>query len=144
MKKTDEPIVVEESFNVSKRELWHAITEVSRMTKWFFENIPSFEPRVGFKTGFIIENEGRIFPHLWRVSEVNPEQSITYEWKYEGYKGNSYVTFELSEHENGSKLVLTHLVTETFPQNIEEFKRESCIGGWNWFIRKRLKEYLEQ
>lgn len=46
-------------------------------------------------------------------------------------------------HSN-SKLILTHQVTETFPQNIEEFKRESCTGGWNWFIKKSLKEYLEK
>lgn len=144
MKKTDEPIIVEETFNVSTRELWSAITELNRMTKWFFENIKSFEPKVGFETHFIIKNEDRIFPHLWRITEVKPEKRITYNWKYEGYEGDSFVTFELSEYENSSKLILTHQVTETFPQNIEEFKRESCIGGWNWFIKKSLKEYLEK
>ena len=144
MKKTDEPIVVEETFAVSKRELWSAITELDRMTKWFFDNIRSFEPRLGFETRFIVTNKDRIFPHLWRIIEVIPEKRITYNWKYEGYEGNSLVTFELSESENNSTLILTHEVTETFPQNIEEFKRESCIGGWNWFIKKNLKEYLEK
>ena len=144
MKKTDEPIVVEETFAVSKRELWSAITELDRMTKWFFDNIRSFEPRLGYETRFIVTNKDRIFPHLWRIIEVIPEKRITYNWKYEGYEGNSLVTFELSESENNSTLILTHEVTETFPQNIEEFKRESCIGGWNWFIKKNLKEYLEK
>lgn len=144
MKKSNKPIVVEETFKVSTRELWSAITELNRMTKWFFENINSFEPKVGFETRFIVKNEDRIFPHLWRITEVNSEKSITYNWKYEGYEGDSFVTFELFEYENSSKLILTHQVTETFPENIEEFKRESCLGGWNWFIKKSLKEYLEK
>lgn len=144
MKKSNKPIVVEETFKVSTRELWSAITELNRMTKWFFENINSFEPKVGFETRFIVKNEDRIFPHFWRITEVNSEKSITYNWKYEGYEGDSFVTFELFEYENSSKLILTHQVTKTFPENIEEFKRENCLGGWNWFIKKSLKEYLEK
>lgn len=143
MKKTDDPIVVEQTFTVSIPELWRAITELNRMTKWFFENIESFEPRVGFETSFTVKNENRIFTHLWRITEVKPKESITYNWRYEGYVGNSFVTFKSSEYEKGSKLTLICQVTEDFPQDIEEFKRESCIGGWNWFIRKRLKEYVE-
>lgn len=144
MKKTDEPIVVEQTFNVTRPELWKAITELNQMTKWFFENIESFEPKVGFETNFVVKNNNRIFPHLWRITEVEPEEKITYNWKYEGYEGDSYVTFKLSEYKDGSKLTLIHRVTESFSQNIEEFKRESCIGGWNWFIRKSLKNYLEK
>jgi len=144
MKKTDEPIVVEQTFHVSRTELWSAITELNRMTQWFFENIGSFEPKVGFETSFIVKNNSRIFPHLWRITEVKPGERITYNWRYEGYEGDSYVTFELSDHENGSKLTLTHKVTETFSQNMEEFKRENCSGGWKWFIKRSLKEYLEK
>ncbi len=144
MKKTDEPIVVEQTFDVSRQELWSAITELNRMGKWFFENIESFEPKVGFETSFIVKNENRIFPHLWKITEVTPEESITYNWRYEGYEGDSLVTFKLSDYNDGSKLTLIHQVIEAFPQNIEEFKRESCIGGWNWFIKKNLKEYLKK
>lgn len=144
MKKTDEPIVIEETFDVSIQKLWKAITDINCMTKWFFENIKSFEPRVGFETRFIIKNEDRIFPHLWKITDVRPEKSISYNWKYEGFEGDSFVRFELSENGKGSKLMLTHTVTETFPQNIAEFKSESCIEGWNWFIKNRLKEYLQK
>ncbi len=31
-----------------------------------------------------------------------------------------------------------------FFENIPEFKRESCIEGWTYFIKKRLKEFLEE
>jgi len=38
--------------------------------------------------------------------------------------------------------VLTCEVVEDFDDNIEEFKRESGIEGWNYFIKNRLKEFL--
>jgi hypothetical protein len=40
--------------------------------------------------------------------------------------------------------VLTVEVLEDFPDDIPEFRRESCIGGWNYFINHRLKEYLDK
>lgn len=142
MKITDEPVVVIQTFRVSKDRLWNAITDLDQMKQWFFENIEAFEPRVGFETSFIVENEGRIFPHHWRITAVEPLRKISYNWRYEGYAGNSLVTFEISKLENGCKLMLTHEFTENFPQEIPEFRRESCKEGWNWFIQKKLMEYL--
>ena len=135
-------VVVEQTFQVSKETLWGAITELGQMTQWFFDNIEAFEPKIGFKTKFVIENEGRIFPHLWTIIDVKPYEKITYNWRYEGYAGDSDVTFELIELVNGIKLKLTHQVLESFPQNIPEFTRESCLGGWNYFIKERLMSYL--
>lgn len=34
------------------------------------------------------------------------------------------------------------IVLESFPQNTPEFKRESCVGRWGYFIKHRLKNYL--
>jgi uncharacterized protein YndB with AHSA1/START domain len=143
MKDTDEAIIIEQTFQVSIDQLWNALTELKQMKQWFFENIEAFEPKVGFETRFIVENEGRVFPHLWKITEVEPGRKISYNWKYEGYAGDSFVTFQLSEQGNFSKLTLTHRVTESFPQDIPEFKRESCEEGWNWFIKQRLKAYLK-
>ncbi|WP_340066835.1 SRPBCC domain-containing protein [Ascidiimonas aurantiaca] len=142
MKITDPPIVIEHHFQTSKEKLWHAITEQGQMVQWFFDNIEAFEPVVGFKTHFVVKNEGRIFPHLWKITEVEPYKKITYNWKYEGYPGDSDLTFELIKQKNGTKLRLTHQILESFPQNIPEFKRESCLGGWHYFIKQRLHDYL--
>jgi uncharacterized protein YndB with AHSA1/START domain len=143
MKTTDKPIVVKQIFNVSADRLWSAITELKQMKQWFFENIESFEPKVGFTTSFLVENEGRRFMHLWKITEAEPCKRITYNWKYEGYAGDSWVTFEISEQENHTLLTLTHQITESFPQDIPEFKIESCMEGWTWFIKQSLKNYLE-
>jgi uncharacterized protein YndB with AHSA1/START domain len=139
----DKPIVVEQTFDVSPEELWKAITELKQMTQWFFENIPSFQPRAGFETRFVIENEGRIFPHLWKITEVEPFKKITYNWRYDGYAGDSFVSFELFDQGKITKLKLTHTITEDFPPNIPEFTRESCFNGWNYFISKSLVDYLK-
>jgi uncharacterized protein YndB with AHSA1/START domain len=142
MKTTGQPIVLEQSFDVSREVLWRAITERGQMIQWFFENIEAFEPEVGFHTRFVVENEGRVFPHLWHITQVVPFHKITYNWKYEGYPGDSFVTFELDEHGNKTRLKLTHTITRDFPSNIPEFTRESCLSGWDFFIRHSLKDYL--
>ena len=144
MKKNEEPIVVEQSFNASIDAVWNAITEIDQMRQWYFENIPSFKPEVGFETQFNVQSQDRNFLHMWKVTEVSSLKTITYNWKYENYPGDSFVTFELFQQNNLTKLRLTIQIMEDFPENIPEFKRESCVEGWIYFIRKRLKEYLEK
>ncbi|MFD2034483.1 SRPBCC domain-containing protein [Belliella marina] len=143
MKKSEQAIVVEQVFDVSVLELWKAITELDQMKKWFFGNIEAFEAELGFETRFVVENEGRIFPHLWKITEVDPFRKITYNWRYEGYEGDSDVTFELFGSGEQSKLTLIHRVLEDFSTGIPEFSRESCESGWAYFIKQSLKEYLQ-
>ena len=143
MKKTDKPIIVEETYDAEPASVWAAITEPQQMRKWFFENIPAFEPRVGFSVEFNVDTGGRTFPHLWRITKVVPGKLIKYNWKYGGYEGDSYVTFDLKPLKDSTKLRLTHIIVEDFQEGIPEFERESCIGGWKYYIQQRLKEYLE-
>ena len=138
-----EPIRVEQKFNVSATEIWNAITEKGQMIQWFFENIPNFKAEKGFKTQFLVKNEGRKFTHLWEIVEVIPEKRIVYSWKYKEYSGEGIVSFDISKEGDGAKFRLTNLGLGTFPQNIPEFRKESCEGGWNYFIKQRLKTYLD-
>jgi uncharacterized protein YndB with AHSA1/START domain len=142
MKSNENPIIVTQIFNNSIKEVWNAITELQQMKKWFFQNIPSFNPEVGFQTEFIVQSDLRTFTHLWKITEVIPYKKIKYEWSYKEHKGLGFVTFELTEKENHSLLRLTNEGLESFPQNIAEFSRESCQGGWEYFIQKNLKDYL--
>lgn len=144
MKKQDKPIEIEESFYVPIEKVWNALTDVDEMKRWYFDNIDSFIPDIGAKSRFAVNSGERIFTHLWEIIDVVPYRKIAYTWKYLEYKGDSYVTFELYEKPDFVKLVLTVVVTEDFPDEISEFKRESCIGGWTYFINGRLKEYLEK
>lgn len=144
MKKTAKPIVVEQLFDTSVENVWSSITVLDRMQQWFFNNIPSFEPIVGFETQFIIQVEDRVFPHIWKLTEVVPLKKITYDWSYEGYSGSALVVFELIEKGDQTLVKLTSTVVEDFPDNIPEFKRKSGVEGWNYFIKKSLKDYLEE
>ena len=74
MKTTEEQVIVEETFNASIDQVWDSITVIDEMRQWYFENIPSFEAEVDFKTQFNVGNEGRNFPHMWKVTEVVPNK----------------------------------------------------------------------
>ena len=143
MKVNDPVIEVQQKFKQPIKEVWQAITNVNDMRQWFFDNIPAFKASVGFKTKFIVTSENRVFPHVWEVTEVIPNKKIVCNWTYEGYKGNSYVAFHLSEVDSQTQLTVTTKVTQDFPDDIPEFKRESCIAGWNYFIKDSLVNYLK-
>ncbi|RMD48896.1 MAG: SRPBCC domain-containing protein [Ignavibacteria bacterium] len=144
MKATDPPVIVEEEYKVKRDVVWDALTNPETMRKWYFENIPDFQPKVGFKTKFIVENEGRVFPHLWEVTEVVPLEKISYTWRFENWAGDGYVVFTLSDTPEGTKLKLENFVTEDFDDSVPEFKRESCEGGWTFFLKQRLKNFLDE
>ncbi|MEZ4686641.1 MAG: SRPBCC domain-containing protein [Bacteroidia bacterium] len=143
MKRNEPPIIVEQGFGQAAAELWEAITDHSRMTRWYFEHIPAFEPVPGFETSFEVKSGDRIFTHCWKVTEVVPGQRISYTWRYEEYPGDAIVSFEIFETDTGSLLRLTLRVLEDFQETIPEFTRDSCLAGWNYFLGERLKEFLE-
>lgn len=144
MSRANKSIVVEQLFNVSVNDVWAAITKVEEMKKWFFDNIPDFEPQVGFQTSFQVRSGERTFTHLWEIVEVIPNERISYDWRYEEYEGQGLVTFELLKQGNKSLLRLTNQGLESFPNDIPEFARASCQGGWEYFIQQNLKAYLEK
>ncbi|HMC01942.1 MAG TPA: SRPBCC domain-containing protein [Flavobacteriaceae bacterium] len=143
MKTIDKPVIVEQTFNTSIHRVWDALTKLDEMKTWFFNAIESFVPEKGFETEFVVQVENRTFTHLWKITEVIPGKKIVYNWKYKEYPGDSFVTFELSNHNSNTKLKLTTEVIEDFASNIPEFTRESCENGWNYFIKESLKNYLE-
>ncbi len=89
-------------------------------------------------------SDGRNSLHKWRITEVIPRKVITYNWQFEEYPGEGLVEFNISSEKNKTKLRLTNYVLEDFPDNVPEFTRESCHGGWTYFINERLKEFLEK
>lgn len=143
MKDTKEAIIVEQTFNRPVYKVWSAITRADLMRQWFFDNMESFKPAVGFETQFNVQSGDRDFLHMWKITEVVPLKKIRYNWKYGGYPGDSTVAFELFEQHEQTMLRLTHTGMESFPGDIPEFSRESCEEGWHYFIKKSLKEYLD-
>lgn len=143
MKVVEGPIQLEYNFNTDPENLWSALVEVDQMKEWFFDNIPTFKAEVGFVTSFPVKSGDRTFTHLWEIKEVSPQQSITYSWKYKEYPGDALLSIALMPEGEKTKLNLSLKVLEDFPDDIPEFKRESCIGGWNYFMGERLHNFLK-
>jgi len=143
MNKTQQPVIVEQILNSSIKEVWSAITNLDEMKQWFFNNIPAFKAEVGFKTQFPVVSVEVTFTHIWEILEVEPGRKIKYHWSYKEFKGEGFVTFELFEEGSQTLLRLTNEGLETFPQDVPEFERDSCIAGWEYFINGMLKNYLE-
>jgi len=143
MKENDSPIIIEQQYNASAQQLWEALTNFELMPKWYFENLPDFKPVVGFETEFAVLNEGRTFTHLWKVLSVEPFKEITYSWKFTEYAGESTSQFlienETSQHVS-LKLVIN--VLQDFIADVPEFKLESCLAGWDYFLNQRLRKFL--
>ncbi|PCI36217.1 MAG: ATPase [Flavobacteriaceae bacterium] len=138
------PIIISQNIHQPKEKVWEAITKLEQMTQWFFEDIPAFEPKVGFKTKFDVLSEDTVFVHLWEIIEVIPQKKIVYNWKYEGLQGNSTVSFELMDSKEGTIIQVTSTVLEPFPTDKVEFERESGVQGWTYFIKDCLKTHLEK
>jgi len=134
---------VEQTFDSPIEVVWQAITDKDQMRQWFFEPMTEFEPEVGFETQFNVRCEDQDYLHHWKVTEVVPETKIAYEWRYDGYPGNSFVVWELSETPDGTKLTFSHNGIETFPQDNPIFSREAGEAGWDYFLRQSLKAFLE-
>lgn len=144
MKPSDSDIIIKETYKANVIQVWNALTHLKEMKQWYFDNIPKFEPKVGFKTAFLIQNEGRNFTHQWKITEVIPNKKIAYEWTFKEYPGRSITLFELFQQDGQTTLKLTCKTLEHHPTNIPEFKRESGIAGWNYFLGERLKNFLNK
>lgn len=140
---TQEPFTIERTYSAPVSAVWKAISNRDEMAKWYFD-LKEFIPEVGFEFEFTGGTEHKQYLHLCKVIEVIPNKRLTYSWRYDGYEGNSFVTFELFEEGNATRLKLTHTGLETFPQNNKDFARTNFAEGWESIIGKSLKEYLEK
>jgi uncharacterized protein YndB with AHSA1/START domain len=140
----NEPFTIERVYNASPEKVWKAITDKNEMKHWYFD-LAEFKPEVGFEFSFSGgPSDGKQYLHLCKVTEVIPQKKISYTWRYDGYEGNSKVTFELFPEGNSTRLKLSHAGLETFPVNNTDFAKGNFVEGWTQIIGTLLKEYLEK
>lgn len=138
-----ESIVVERVFQYSPSQIWKALTDKHEMKKWYFD-LADFKAETGFEFHFYGGTPEKQYLHLCKVTEVVSEKKLTYSWGYDGYEGNSFVTFELFPDGNSTKLKLTHSGIETFPADDSNFARKSFEEGWTFIINTSLKDFLKK
>jgi len=136
------PFVIERTYNAPAERVWQAITDKNKMKEWYFD-LKEFKPEVGFEFEFEGGPPEKTYLHLCRVTEVIPGKKLTHSWRYDGYEGDSFVTWELFNEGDQTRVKLTHAGLETFPP-IADFARENFQMGWTEIVGKMLKEYVEK
>lgn len=140
---THEPFVIERTYNAPVKKVWEAITDKNKMKEWYFD-IAEFKPEVGFEFQFTGGNEGRTYLHLCKILEVQEYKKLKHSWRYDGYEGNSFVTWELFEEGEKTRVKLTHEGLETFPMNNPDLAKNNFVMGWTEITGTLLPNYLQQ
>ncbi|MDM8173412.1 MULTISPECIES: SRPBCC family protein [Olivibacter] len=135
-------VVIERIYEATIEKVWEALTNKDQMKQWYFD-VSDFKAEVGFEFQFSAENEGKIYLHKCKVVEAKPITKIAYTWSYEGYEGQSLVTFELfSEDENKTRLKLTHSGTDSFLSH-PDFEKADFNEGWESILGQSLRNFVE-
>ena len=137
------PVIVERTFNAPIAKVWDAITNNDAMKKWYFQ-LPEFRAEVGFEFEFTGGPAERLYLHKCRIIEVIPQKKLTHSWRYEGWKGESAVTWELFEEGSKTRVRLTHSGLETFAvNNNPDLDAHNFNEGWNSIMSTSLAKFLE-
>lgn len=137
------PFVIERTYNAKANRVWQAITDKDKMKEWYFD-LKEFKPEVGFKFEFFGGSEEKQYLHLCEITEVVPGKKLTHSWQYDSYPGESFVTWEIFDEGDKTRVKLTHTGLHTFPQSSKDFARESFTAGWTHIVGISLKEYVEK
>ena len=138
-----DPIVLERSFHAPADEVWQALTDKNKMKQWYFD-IDNFKPELGLEFQFYGETDDKKkYLHLCKITELVPGEKLTYSWRYDGYPGESFVTFELFDEGDTTRLKLTHRGLESFPDSNPDLDKKNFVMGWNQIIGTNLPTFLE-
>jgi len=137
------PVIVVQEYNTSIDKVWNALTNKEEMKYWYF-NLPEFYAEEGFEFQFYGgKDENNQYLHLCKITDVSLQNKLSYSWRYDGYPGISFVTFEVFEKDSKTTLKLTHTGIETFENENSDFAKSEFEAGWNYILHTALKNYLE-
>src|SRR4051812_15622172 len=108
----EQPIIIERTYHAPVAKVWKALTDKTFMKEWYFD-LAEFKAEPGFEFSFPGGPDGKSYTHLCKVVEVVDEKKISYTWRYEGYEGDSLVSFELFDEGEHTRVKLTHEGLET-------------------------------
>lgn len=135
---------IERTFPVDASRLWKVITDPDEFKNWYFK-LPGFKAEVGYEFEFMGGRpDGIQYRHLCVVTECVNEKKLVYSWRYEGYEGISYVTWELFPEGDSTRLKLTHAGLETFPKSNPDLDAKNFAEGWTGILSTSLANYLSK
>ena len=138
----NQPIILERVFNAPIDKVWNALTNNEEMKIWYFQ-LPEFIPVIGFEFRFIGgPTADRQYQHICKITAVESKKKLAHSWRYDGYDGISFVTWELWDEDSTTRLRLTHNGLETFPHSNQDFAKENFEIGWASILDSSLGNYL--
>ena len=137
-----EPFVIERIANAPIEKVWAAITETKQMKQWYFD-LTEFKAEPGFEFSFTGGTEEHSYVHLCKVTDVITGKKLQHSWRYDGYEGDSLVTWELFSEGEKTRIRLTHAGLETFPPN-PDFARKNFEAGWTDIVGKNIVGFVEK
>lgn len=145
MENNNAPIVKEVIINAPTTRVWKALTDRDEMEKWYF-NIKEFKTEVGFEFSFIAQNKECVdCLHLCKITNVDTNKLLQHTWRYDGYPGDSLVTYELFDEDGKTRLKLTHEGIESFMGDIHPMlAKDNFNEGWEQIIKTAIKDYVDQ
>jgi uncharacterized protein YndB with AHSA1/START domain len=137
-------LLTESIYEAPIEKVWEALTDKDKMKDWYFE-VSDFKAEVGFEFQFYGESKDKKYLHKCTIVEVEPFRKISYTWSYDGYAGQSLVTFELlNEGINLTRVKLSHSGLDTFPSDNPDFEEKNFKQGWNTILGDLLRNYVEK
>lgn len=134
-KATESPtkLRITRTFDATRREVFDALTKPEELSKWFapsdeFEAyVDRFDTEVGGSYRIEMRHkDGNVHTCIGTIREIKAPERLVYTWRWEGGEmGDTRVTWELRDADEGTELILTH---DQFPN--EEAKAEHS-KGWN-------------
>ena len=136
-------VVIERVLDAPVERVWDAISNNDQMKQWYFQ-LKEFRLEVGFEFEFEGGPPEKSYIHKCKVVEAIPQRKLAYSWRYEGYRGDSVVTFELFPKGGGTRLRLTHAGLDTFAVNKNsDLDKHNFVAGWTDTIGGSLKNFVE-
>ena len=136
----NESVLVERVINAPARRVWKAITDINQLREWSMP-FPDFKAIEGFEFRFELGPPGgKQYVHSGKVLEVIEGRKLAFSWRYEGYPGNSVVTYRLTPMGTKTLFQISHEGLETFSA---EFKRDDFRKGWT-FTMDGLEKFTTQ
>lgn len=135
-------VIKEITVKASCQKVWLALTNPSEMKKWYFD-LPEFKAETGYKFTFEgISSEGKTYVHHCEIVEVVQSRKLRYTWTYEGYSGQSMVSFELVPLAGETLIILVHSGIDTFPKTNTDLSFKNFDTGWEAIIGDSLRNLL--
>ena len=132
----EESITVERFYNKNTAAVWHAITNVEALAKWFLPG--SFKALPGFVYNF----EGGENSVKGTVLEVVEQKLLVYTWVKGDTEIETTVRWELEPKDGGTLLKIHHTGIEKYTQTVP-WLIQNTQQGWHYVIGA-IENYLTE